>query len=149
MFVESPFPGVIGVGKVETASEFLGDRLMLGKLFSIIAGNRMGDLLQGLHQPEGHRRNLLSFLAPAMSDQGELGLSIYNGKQHSFVSFPDDGIDLPISDSSLLLHDPGSVLDSHSSGDLSPLIFRRGTSVILLVLMTQVSVEPAPLALFR
>ena len=36
MFVEPSFPGVIRIGEVETASKFLGDRLMLGELYNTL-----------------------------------------------------------------------------------------------------------------
>lgn len=53
-----------------------------------------------------------------MPDQGELGLPVHNGKQHSFVSFSYDGINLPISDPSLFLYNFWAMFDFPSSGDL-------------------------------
>ena len=44
MFVEPPFPGMIGIGEVKTAVKFFGDPSVLGELLAVVTGDRMGDL---------------------------------------------------------------------------------------------------------
>ena len=59
VLVESPLPGMIGMGKIYSRVQRLADGGMVSKLLAVIGRNRLGMPLMGREQRNGGRRHLL------------------------------------------------------------------------------------------
>ena len=66
VLIESPFPSMVGMGKIDGCVQRLADRSMVGKLLAIIGRYRLGMPRMGREQRNGGRRHLLGLFGPTL-----------------------------------------------------------------------------------
>ena len=147
IFVEAPFPGSVGMGEVELGLELLSDALVEGELFAIVRSQCEDEVAV---RPEGLNDRVsdqISFGCFDVSQNEHFSFPFHHGNQSSLPSFPEDGVQFPVSDSRFLVNDRRPLVDADGVLDSPSPAFGFQAFTPLFPAEAEVVVEVTALAL--
>ena len=107
------------MSKVDICTKVTSNPLMVRKLFAVIRRDRMGSDRQRLHELDNSSCHGLSGLALDFSQQSQTGLSLRKRDDGLTMSFSDNRIYFPITQTLTGINDSRPLVDTHPILDLS------------------------------
>ena len=107
------------MSKKDINMKVTSDTLMVRKLFAIIRRDRMGSDRQRLHELDNSIPHGLSGLALDLSQEGKAGFPLGQGDNGMTMSFSDNRIYFPITQTLTGINDSRPLVDTHPVLDLS------------------------------
>ena len=147
IFIEASFPGGVRMSEEELGLEFLSDALVEGELFAVVRCECEDEMAV---RPEGLNDRVsdqISFGCFDMSQDEHFGFPFHHGNQSSLPSFPEDGVQFPVSDSRFLVNDRRPLVDADGVLDSPSPAFGFQAFTPLFPAEAEVVVEVTALAL--
>ena len=114
---------------------------MMSEFLAIIGSDGTHRFLVGFQQVYSGFSNQISLFLFKLSDKGEFRLPLNEAKQCSFVLFPDDGIDLPITDPPSGIDNGRSFIDTDTALYLTSTIMGPVAFSVLFMREAEMAVE--------
>lgn len=108
---------MVRFGEEEIGLQVEGDIPVSGKLTAIIGGQGEDFVLVRHEAFFKGRPHIAGGLAGDLRKQGVFGEPLNHAGNDAFLPCADDGVQLPITDASFLVHDCGPVVNIHPAGD--------------------------------
>ena len=97
ILVGAPFPGGVGMRKVNVHARLLGQKLVFGHLRAVVVGHRFAERRGLLVEPSGKGSAYgLGLLAAELDQQGVPRLSLHDAPDAAALLHPDQQIPLPV-----------------------------------------------------
>ena len=141
VLVESPFPGMVGMGKIDGRVQRLGDGGMVGKLLAVIGGNRLSVPLMGREQRNGGRCHVLGLFGGDFAQQGIARAPFDQRDERPGAPASHHQVDFPIADATFLFDDGRALVNANAVFNLaSPIGFSIAFLAFLLT-VTQMAIQ--------
>ena len=144
VLVESPLPGMIGMGKIDGRVQRLADRGMVSKLLAVIGRNRLGMPLMGREQGNRGRRHLLGLLGGDFAQHGIARAPFDHRDERPRARTSHHQVDFPIADATFCFDDGRALVDADSVFNLSSGIGFSIAFLAFLLTGTQGAIQRTP-----
>src|ERR1700691_5816253 len=147
VFVETTFPGVIGLGEIAVCLQRSGDFDMRGELLAVVVGDGFDAVSQRAQHAGAGLDDRGGGLVGQRHELGVFGLALDMRQDGAAVLGTDDGVTLPVADAAFGRHDGRSLIDVDAVRDQAAPRIPALALVVFLAAVTQVQIQVTPVSL--
>ena len=146
VFVEPALPGMVRLGEIDRRVQRLADGPMVGKLLSIVGGNRLCMRLMRSKQGHGFIRHFVRLLGGHFAQQ-RVARAPLNQRDECALSFrAHHQVNFPVADPAFFLHDSRALINADPVFNLSSRIGFPIAFLAFFATVLQMLIQPAPAA---
>ena len=146
VWVEPALPGMVRLGEIDRRVQRLADGPMVGKLLSIVGGNRLCMRLMRSKQGHGFIRHFVRLLGGHFAQQ-RVARAPLNQRDECALSFrAHHQVNFPVADPAFFLHDSRALINAAPVFNLSSRIGFPIAFLAFFATVSQMLIQPAPAA---